>query len=135
MKDHMDMPPSPKHQPVLYIAGPYTHPDPVHNTHNIIQFASRLLDHKVCYPVVPHTTLLWHAIAPRPVEEWYELDLAVMLRTEGVIRFPGASTGADKEIEAAREHGLPIYEVPKPYHTYAFVPLEPIKKWIRESVA
>jgi hypothetical protein len=134
VKDHMDTTPLPKQRPVIYIAGPYTNPDPVLNTHRIVQFANRLMDLQVCYPVVPHTTLLWHAICPRPVEDWYELDIAVMLRTQGVIRFPGASSGADAEIETAIEHGLPVFEIPKHYAAYAFPPVEKLKQWIRDEV-
>lgn len=133
VKDHMTVE-TVRHRPVLYIAGPYTNPDPVLNTHRIVQYANRLMDLQVCYPVVPHTTLLWHAICPRPVEDWYELDIAVMLRTEGVIRFPGASSGADAEVEAARQHDLPVFEIPKHYASYAFPPLERLKQWIRDEV-
>jgi len=58
-----------------------------------------------------------------------------MLRTQGVIRFPGASSGADAEIVAAREHGLPVFEIPKHYAAYTFPPVEKLKQWIRDEVA
>lgn len=101
----------PDTRPVLYIAGPYTTPDPVENTNATVRFASRLWDSGLAYPMVPHLSMLWHAITPRPVEDWYEIDLAHMMRCDGVIRLPGKSSGADNEVAYARLHGLPVHEV------------------------
>lgn len=106
-----DNSPDPK-LPVLYLAGPYTNPDPVQNTHTTVQVATALMDARICYPIVPHTSLLWHAITPRPIEFWYELDLAVMGKADGVVRLPGASSGADAEVEYARTVQLPVLEIP-----------------------
>lgn len=92
----------------LYIAGPYTRPDPVINTHKAIQVATYLQEFTEWVPHLPHTTLLWHAVTPRPIEFWYELDLAHMEVCNAVVRLPGESTGADAELEHAAKIGLRV---------------------------
>jgi nucleoside 2-deoxyribosyltransferase len=93
-------------KPLVYLAGPYTLPDPVENIHNAVKLADRLLD--VCVPVIPHLSGTWHMISPKPYETWLELDLAVMARCDIVFRFGGASSGADAEVVAAQAAGQPV---------------------------
>lgn len=123
----------PDTRPVIYIAGPYTNPDPVENTHNTVKFASHLWTSGLAYPLVPHLSMLWHAIAPRPVEDWYEIDLAHMQRCDGVIRLPGDSTGADAEVAYAVGLGIPVLE--SPYAVWASTYHHGrIREWIRAEV-
>lgn len=93
-------------KPLVYLAGPYSKPDPVENMHRAVKLADRLLD--VCVPVVPHLTGLWHLVSPKPYETWLELDVALMLRCDVVFRFPGESSGADGEVALALERGIPV---------------------------
>ena len=97
-------------RPVLYVAGPYTHPDPVENTHRAAQVATYLFEETRWVPMLPHTTLLWHAITPRPVDFWYRLDLAHMAKCDAMVRLPGASTGADAELEHAKSIGMEVVD-------------------------
>ena len=48
---------------LIYIAGPYTYPDPVRNTHRVIKIADDLIDNGFV-PYIPHLTLLWHIVSP-----------------------------------------------------------------------
>ena len=82
-------------RPLVYLAGPYSHADPVANTHDTIRLAGRIADEGVVTPVVPHLTLLWHLVEPKPIEFWYGYDLATLARCDAVLRLEGASTGAD----------------------------------------
>ena len=93
--------------PLVYLAGPYTKPDPVENTNRMIHIANALLDAGVI-PIVPHLTMFWHLLCPRPYEHWLEYDLQVMLRCDVVLRVPGESGGADGEVRAARRAGIPV---------------------------
>ena len=86
-------------RPLIYLAGPYTKPDPSINVNHTVRVASMLMDAKVCWPVVPHLTHLWHTISPRPYEDWMALDLALLERCDGLVRLPGESPGADRELE------------------------------------
>lgn len=96
--------------PLVYVAGPYTNPDPIRNTHDAVQYAEQIISSGVAVPMVPHITMLWHAIAPHDdVEHWYALDLAHLKRCDAVFRFPGASSGADKEVDFADEQGIPVF--------------------------
>ena len=93
---------------MLYIAGPYTHPDPVVNTHKAARVGTIVYEQTEWVPFVPHLSLLWHMVTPRPERHWYELDLDQMAHCDAIVRLPGASTGADREVEVARASGLSI---------------------------
>jgi hypothetical protein len=96
-------------RPLIYIAAPYTRPDPVKNTNEAIRVASELVDEGLVTPFVPHLTLLWHLVDPHPLDFWYEYDVATLARCDAVLRLPGDSTGADKETAYAETKGLPVF--------------------------
>lgn len=97
-------------RPLVYVAGPYTNPDPVRNTHDAVMWAEQLIATGKACPVVPHITLLWHAIAPHDdVDYWYDLDLGHLRKCDAVFRFPGKSSGADAEVEWADRWGIPVF--------------------------
>jgi hypothetical protein len=82
----------------VYVAGPYTNGDPVLNTRNAIAVADRL--HSMGYiPVIPHLSMLWHTVSPKPYDWWLEYDFELMSLCDAVVRLPGESTGADRECE------------------------------------
>jgi hypothetical protein len=91
----------------IYIAGPYTHPDPVVNTRNAIKAGEEIikLGHT---PYIPHLTLLWHFLEPHSVEFWYNYDLEWLDKCDLLFRLPGESWGASKEEEYARAYDIPI---------------------------
>jgi hypothetical protein len=93
---------------MLYVAGPYTSPDPVENTHATIHRANLLVDEGFAV-IVPHLTMLWHAVTPKPYEHWLEVDQQHVLRCDGVYRIHGASSGADGEVELAQEQKIPVF--------------------------
>jgi hypothetical protein len=90
----------------LYIAGPYTRPDPVINTNAALRIGTGLFERGLYVPYVPHVTLLWHCVTPKPIEHWYALDLEHMTRCDAFVRLPGESTGADLEAKVADNSGL-----------------------------
>lgn len=93
-------------KPVVYLAGPYSKPDPVENMHRAIKIADGLLD--VCVPMVPHLTGIWHMVSPKPYPVWLALDLALMARCDYVYRFDGDSSGADGEVAEAQRLEIPV---------------------------
>lgn len=95
--------------PLVYLAAPYSNPDPVANTHKVVQTATAMVEAGIVTPVVPHLSLLWHAITPRPVEFWYAYDLLLLARCDAVLRFPGASTGADAEVAEAERLDIRVF--------------------------
>ena len=92
----------------IYIAGPYSKGDPEQNVYNAIETANKLADMGYA-PYVPHFTHFWHTKYPRPYNFWLELDNQFLPFCDAVIRIPGESSGADKEVELARKIGKPIF--------------------------
>lgn len=92
----------------VYIAGPYTHPDPVANTRAAMEMGDRLAVLGMA-PYVPHLSLFWHLLFPHPVDWWYEFDLHWLARCDCLLRLPGESKGADDEVEYALAHGIPVF--------------------------
>ena len=96
-------------RPVDYIAGPYTKPDPVSNTRAALDEATVLLDSGLVAPIVPHLSLHWDLVHPRPYEQWLDLDLDVIRRCDALYRLPGESTGAEREWAHAVRFNLPRF--------------------------
>ena len=97
-------------RPLVYIAGPYTHPDPPLNVRAAIEWGEGV-ERLGCDVVIPHLSMLWHLVSPAPIERWYARDLAVLARCDALVRFPGASTGADAEVDFAQERDIPCFVV------------------------
>lgn len=96
-------------RPLVYIAGPYAHPDPVENTHKAIHFADDLQAEGVVTVCIPHLSMLWHALVPHDPDYWYAYDLALLARCDALLRMPGESSGADNEIAFAESLGIPVF--------------------------
>ncbi len=97
-------------RPLVFIAGPYTVPDPVENTGAAIDAGMALFESGEAVPLIPHLTLAMNLRNPRPADYWYALDLEQLAHCSAVLRLPGESAGADREVERARELGLPIFD-------------------------
>lgn len=94
-------------RPLIYLAGPYTEPDPVANTHQMIRIADVLLDAGFI-PFIPHLTLAWHLVSPKRYETWLDYDRELLARCDAVLRVPGYSIGATQECTLAAELGIPV---------------------------
>jgi hypothetical protein len=106
-------------RPLVYVAGPYTNPDPVENTNRAIHAVDALLEVGLVTPISPHLTLLWHLVKPRTLDFWYAYDLATLARCDAVYRLSGISTGADREVEFAIQQGIPVFEDTDALHAWA----------------
>lgn len=49
------------------------------------------------------------SVLPITHEEWMEIDLPVVARCDAVLRLPGESVGADREVAHARKCDVPVY--------------------------
>ncbi len=92
----------------VFISGPYAHPDPVENTRNACLAAEEVRAAGFT-PYLPHRMMLWQFVSPHPVEYWYELDLEWLGKCDALVRLPGDSTGADREVAFAQEKGIPVF--------------------------
>ena len=95
------------HVPLIYIAAAYTQPDPVQNTHAVIRIADALLDAGFT-PLIPHLTLAWHLVSPKPYATWLAYDRNLLARCDVLLRVPGYSHGATLECTFADELAIPV---------------------------
>jgi hypothetical protein len=92
----------------IYVAGPYTKGDVAINVRNAYAAANRLADLGFA-PFVPQATHFWHMLFPRPYEFWLDLDNQFLPCCQAVLRLPGSSSGADKEVDFARRLRIPVF--------------------------
>ena len=93
---------------VIYIASPYTIGDKMANVNVQIDAANVLMDNGIC-PILPLLSYFQHRKHPRPYEDWLEIDFEKVRRCDGVLRLPGKSDGANREVRLAYEIGKPVY--------------------------
>ncbi len=98
-----------KQKPLVFIAGPYTQPYPVYNTRRSMAWYDVLADTKVIVPHCPHWTMFQDLVFPKPYETWLELDKQMVKRSDGILRLMGESSGADGEVNLARQLKIPIF--------------------------
>ena len=92
----------------IYIAGPYTLGDVAQNVKNAMDTANDLIMHGFA-PYCPHLTHFLHMNHWQPYEKWLELDLAYLPLCDAIIRLPGQSSGADKEVRRGLELNIPVF--------------------------
>lgn len=95
------------HRLLVYLAGPYTEPDPVENTHRMLQIADAVLEAGFT-PLIPHLTLAWHLVSPKPYVTWLAYDQHLLARCDVLLRVPGYSHGATQECTFADELAIPV---------------------------
>jgi Domain of unknown function (DUF4406) len=92
----------------IYVAGPYTKGDVAVNVRTAFEAANRLADLGYA-PFIPHATHFWHLVFPRPYEFWLDLDNQFLPLCDALLRIPGESSGADKEVYLAETLGKPVF--------------------------
>lgn len=93
---------------LVYIAGPYSS-NPCHGTRAALDAAEVLIDAGYT-PLVPHLSMLFDLTHPKPEDYWYEYDMSLLEHCQILLRLPGESWGADREVEFARKNGIPVVE-------------------------
>lgn len=91
----------------VYIAGPYIS-DPEGNTSRAMEVWHQLKDLGF-HPFCPHLYHFMNRHRARSEQEWLEHDLVWMRQCDVLLRIPGASKGADREVSEFR--GLIFYAV------------------------
>lgn len=93
---------------LVYVSGPYSTGDTILNVRRAI-VAGTALRKAGFLPLIPHLTAFWHLVDPAEYEDWMELDLALVDHCQALVRLPGESPGADREVARAKEKGIPVY--------------------------
>jgi hypothetical protein len=92
----------------VYIASAYSKGDCAVNVRNSILAAENLRAHGYL-PFCPLWTHFWHFMSPHPYEYWTEMDLEWLPLMDCILRLPGESSGADKEIIYMQGLGKPVF--------------------------
>jgi len=92
---------------VVYISSPYTKGDQALNVRKQMVTTDELMDKGFC-TITPLYTHFQHMFSPRDYEDWMRIDLELIRRCDVVLRLPGESSGADREVAYAEELGIPV---------------------------
>lgn len=98
--------------PLLYIAGPYSDPDPIHGVEQNVSRASAIALEawRAGWAVIcPHkNTYPFHHALDIPESTWLEGDIEMMLKCDAVMMIPGwdRSAGATNKMQTALFAGL-----------------------------
>lgn len=92
----------------VYVAGPYSTGNQARNVLAAIRLAD-LIAKDGYIPFVPHLTHFWDMMFPREYWWWLKYDFEWLKCCDALVRIPGESPGAEKEIAFAKENHIPIY--------------------------
>ena len=92
----------------VFISGPYSQGDVEKNVGNAMNMANSLIEHGFA-PYCPHLTHFLHINNWQPYERWLEIDNEYLVLCDAVIRIPGESPGAEKEVLLAKSNGIPVF--------------------------
>ncbi len=92
----------------LYLAHPITKGNPFHNVHEACKQADILMKRGFIV-MVPGLSALYDMIIPTHYEVYMTQDFAWIERCDCIIRLPGESSGADREIEHAKSLGKQVF--------------------------
>jgi hypothetical protein len=93
----------------VYLAGPITKGSPFDNVRKAIEVGDNLLRHGFL-PHIPHLTALWAMVAgDKPWDVWLAFDEKWLLKCDCLLRIDGESLGADREVEFAKQCGIPVF--------------------------
>ena len=102
-------PPATRPMRLVYVAGPITHGNQFANVHRAI-LAGHQLRRAGIVPIVPHLSALFEiAFGEHSYEEWMAEDFAFIAVCHALLRLPGKSEGADREVVEARRLELPVF--------------------------
>ena len=91
----------------VYVAGPYSG-DTEGNTARALDAAEPLFRAGLM-PYVPHLSHFWEQRHSHHYEEWMDLDFAWLSKCDALLRLPGHSIGADREVAFARANKIPVF--------------------------
>jgi nucleoside 2-deoxyribosyltransferase len=91
----------------VYISGPYSAGNREQNVQRALR-AADLVEDRGFVVFVPHLNHFRHLRSPKPYAYWIRSDLAWLEKCDVLIRLPGRSPGADREVRKARQLGIPV---------------------------
>ncbi len=92
----------------IYVAGPYTGGDTDSNVEIAMNVGSKLIKRGYT-PFVPHLYHYIHLLWPGSYETWMEQGVSWLKKCDAVLRIPGDSPGAEREVAIAKDIGIPVF--------------------------
>lgn len=92
----------------VYIASPYTLGDKEENVKRQLDAAEKLRAARFL-PFVPLLSHYWQQVYPHGYEYWMLMDFEWIEHCDILLRLPGESKGADREVDRAIELGKTVY--------------------------
>lgn len=94
----------------VYVAGPMGPPGDGRRVNAIkaIDVGHELITHGYA-PYLPQLNHWWDQLHPREAEEWMRQDFVWVRTCHALLRLPGYSVGADREIGEARANHIPVF--------------------------
>lgn len=96
-------------KPLVYMAGPITG-DPWGCVRRATAAAAELRRWGLL-AYLPQLSVFHEMVDPQPYEHWIEHGLAMLELCEGLVRLTGKSPAADREVERAKQLGIPVITV------------------------
>jgi hypothetical protein len=94
-------------KPLVYVAGPISG-DPFGCVRQSAE-AFTWLRGLGCVPFCPQWSVIAEMADPRPYEDWMAYDFDVIARCDALLRLPGESPGAEREVVEASVAGIPVF--------------------------
>ena len=93
----------------VYVAGPITKGNTLLNIRNAMTVGTELIT-RGYVPYIPHNDFIQYMLDPKALdyETILDQDLAWVERCDALLRLPGDSPGADREVAHALKHGLAV---------------------------
>ena len=94
----------------VYVSGPYSGGDVESNVAEAIEMG-QLVYNNGHIPFIPHLFHFWDQHLPHRnvYEDWMRLCMSFLETCDVLLRLPGESPGADREVERAKELGMKVY--------------------------
>ena len=93
---------------VVYISSPYSIGNQERNVIKSLLIADILICSEFC-PIAPLLSHYQNGFFPQNYETWLKLDFEKIRRSDVILRLPGESKGADREVEFAKSLNKPVY--------------------------
>ena len=91
----------------VFISSPYTLGDVSANVRKQMDVFDELMDLGFA-PFCPLLFHFQHIVHPRQYEDWLQIDLEYLSVCDYLLRLPGESAGADREVEFAKANNIPV---------------------------
>ncbi len=92
----------------VYIAGPYSGGNVEDNVRAAVNAAHAVMDLGVT-PFVPHLCHYLHLVKERSYEDWMSYDFVWLDRSDALLRLPGISPGAERELKRMQALSRPVF--------------------------